>query len=96
MPITQSAKQALRKDRRRAVVNLRRKRDAKKAVDTIKKTPNMANFQRASSQLDKLVKNQLIHKHKAARLKSQLSSLIKTTSSTTSRIRAKSAKKTKK
>jgi ribosomal protein S20 len=79
MPITQSAKQALRKDRRRTVVNLRRKRAAKKALDAIKKTPSKDNFKQAVSQLDKLIKHHLIHKNKAAHLKSQLSQLLSST-----------------
>ena len=96
MPITQSAKQALRKDHRRTIVNLRRKRVAKKTVDIMKKNPNEANFKQASSHLDKLVKNRLIHKNKAARLKSTLSRLIKPAPSSSSRAHTKSAKKTKK
>ncbi len=75
MPVTTSAKQALRKDRRRTVVNLRRKRAAKQAADAQKRTPSPKNLQKAYSLVDKLAKHHLIHPNKAARLKSKLARL---------------------
>jgi ribosomal protein S20 len=75
MPITTSAKQSLRKDRRRTTVNTRRKRRTKRAIDQFKTQPTEKNIQKAISQIDKMVKWQLYSKNKAAHLKSQLSKL---------------------
>lgn len=76
MPITTSAKQALRKDRRRTVTNIRRKRLTKRAMDQFKSKPSQKTFKTASSLIDKMVKWNLFHQNKAARLKSQLSKLL--------------------
>jgi ribosomal protein S20 len=72
MPLTTSAKRALRKDRRRTVVNLRIQRRVKQAVDQAKKDPSAKNLQQAYSVLDRAAKKQVIHKSKAARVKSHL------------------------
>lgn len=76
MPITQSAKQALRKDQRRTLYNLRRKRAVKKAIDQMKEKPSPEALTLAFSKIDKMVKYNLYHKNKASRIKSQLSKLI--------------------
>jgi len=72
MPITKSAKDALRKDRKRTKIN-RPVRDAyKQAVKLMRKEPTAENLKKAYSQLDKAVKGKIIHKIKANRLKSRL------------------------
>ena len=76
MPITSSAKQALRKDIHRTVVNIRRKRRTKQAVDEFKAKPTKKGLQTAVSQIDKMIKWHIIHQNKAAHLKSQLSKLL--------------------
>lgn len=76
MPITTSAKQALRKDRTRTVQNIRRKRRTKQAMDQYKAKPTQKALQTAVSQIDKMVKWNLWHQNKAARLKSQLGKLL--------------------
>lgn len=81
MPITSSATIALRKDRRRAVTNLRRKRSCKRAMDNFKAKLSSKSLQAAVSQIDKMVKWHLFHQNKADRLKSQLSKLLTTASS---------------
>ena len=73
MPIIKSAKKKLRQDKKResdnkridALVNFSLKKAEKKS------TPK--NIQEAFSIIDKAVKKNIIHKNKAARLKSKLS-----------------------
>ena len=72
MPVTRSAKKALRRDRRRAIVNLGIKRKMKTALKKVKERPTKQNLTLAYSVLDRAVKKNVIHKNKAARLKSRL------------------------
>jgi len=81
MPVTKSAIIALRKDKRRRTINIRRKKRAKKAVDAVKNNPSTEKLSYAYRMLDRLVKWHLIHKNKAARLKSKLSRLQRKTPS---------------
>lgn len=76
MPVSKSATIALRKDRRRTIENIRRKRRVKKAIDEFKAGPNSKLLKVAVSQIDKMVKYNLYHQNKADRLKSQLSKLL--------------------
>lgn len=75
MPVTKSAKKALRRDQRRRKINLKIKIPLKKAIKTARKGPTQKTLGKAFSWLDQAVKKHLIHKNKAARLKSRLSSL---------------------
>ena len=45
-------------------------------IDVMKKAPNMENLRKAFSAVDRAVKRHIIHKNKAARVKSQLSKLL--------------------
>ncbi len=76
MPVTPTAKRALRHSRLRAVVNIRRKKAVKKAVDGYKSNPKSQGLSLAVSQIDRALKHHLIPKNKAARMKSQLSGLL--------------------
>ena len=69
MPITKSAKKALKQSRSRRVVNLGRKRALK---ETIKKTTKASDLAHAQSVIDKIAKTGYIKEKKAARLKSRL------------------------
>lgn len=71
-PVTQSAKKALRRDKRRTLVNLRIKKKMKIAIKSARERPTKKNLTLAYSLLDRAVKKNLIHPNKAARLKSQL------------------------
>lgn len=83
MPITKSAAKAMRGSARKRVVNLvtidkykNALKDARKAIaaknkDTISKTVS-----NAFAQLDKAVKKHIIHRNKAARLKSRLAKSV--------------------
>ncbi len=78
MPITKSALKALRQDKRRAAVNQPVRSRVKTALDAVKSQKNGDVLSAAFSAIDKAVKLNLIHKNKAARLKSQASKLIST------------------
>ena len=72
MPVTKQAKKKLRKDRRREKENLKLKSEYKKTIKKTKKSPTPKNLSQANKVLDKAAKKGLIHKNKAARLKSRL------------------------
>jgi small subunit ribosomal protein S20 len=74
MPITKSAKKALRQDRRRAISNRLTRQQLKRAMAQIKKKPpkDLTEIYRL---LDRAAKKGIIHKNKAARLKSRLAKI---------------------
>lgn len=77
MPVIKSAKKKLRKDKKRELVNKALKTLFKKTVKLAEKTPTEANIRKAVKIIDKTAKKNIIHKNKAARLKSKLSKLTK-------------------
>jgi small subunit ribosomal protein S20 len=77
MPVTESAKKALRRDRRRTMVNRRIRRQLKEILKKTRKSPTKKGLTLAASALDRAAKKQVIHKQKAARLKSRLAKLAK-------------------
>ena len=83
MPITQSAKKALRQNIRRRKKNIERKIALKAVIKQYKKLIAEGKKEEAAKQLsqvykklDKAAKVNLIKKNKAARLKSRLSRLL--------------------
>lgn len=76
MPILQNAKKALRSSKRKAEVNQRTKSRTKTAVSAVKALKTPAALSLAFSAIDKAVKSHLVHKNKAARMKSQLSKVV--------------------
>ncbi|MEK7507995.1 MAG: 30S ribosomal protein S20 [Patescibacteria group bacterium] len=83
MPITQSAKKALRQNARRAKMNKTRKESYKKLVKSYRDSIAEKNTAEAAKQLpmvyqalDKAAKNKVIERNKASRLKSRLSQLL--------------------
>lgn len=78
MPILQSAKKALRRDRRRAVINKEIKIKIKEILKSTRKNPNKKNLDLSFKILDRAAKKKVIHQNKASRLKSRLSKLLKT------------------
>lgn len=83
MPITQSAKKALRQSKRKKSYNDRRKRLYRDAVKEFKKAVSAKEFDRAKTllpkvyqTLDKAAKGNTIAKNKASRTKSRLSKLL--------------------
>ena len=72
MPIIKSAKKKMRSDRRKRARNLAVKGALKHVVTVARRTPQGENIKIAQKALDKAVTAHLIHKNKAARLKSRL------------------------
>ncbi|MBN1263579.1 MAG: 30S ribosomal protein S20 [Candidatus Pacebacteria bacterium] len=88
MPITKSALKALRQSRRRTKINLNRRQQAKAVLKTAKNKLDSNSLVQAQKALDRMAKKHLIHKNKAARLKSKLAKL-------TNKINLKNPKKKK-
>jgi small subunit ribosomal protein S20 len=76
MPILANAQKALRQAKRRTLENRPVRSRVKTMVDAMKKTPSLEKLSQAFSAIDKAVKKHLIHKNKAARMKSQLNKLL--------------------
>ncbi|MBI3274310.1 MAG: 30S ribosomal protein S20 [Candidatus Colwellbacteria bacterium] len=83
MPVTQSAKKALRQATRRKAKNLRRKNDYKNSIKELKKLITAGKnseavkfISKVYKTLDKASKTNVIKKNKAARLKSAAAKLI--------------------
>jgi len=77
VPVTKSAAKALRKDRRKTKINKKTRFEYRQAIKEFRKKPSQKGFKQTSSCLDKAAKKGVIHKNKAARLKSRLSKLLK-------------------
>lgn len=82
MPITTSAKKALRQNIRRRERNLKKKKKLKEVIKEYKKASDASQGEavkilpKVYKALDKAAKTKLIKKNKAARLKSRLSKLL--------------------
>lgn len=76
MPLTKSAKKALRMDQSRTLVNRRIKNIMKLAVKAFRVNPASESLSKAYQAIDRAAKKNLIHKKKGGRLKSQLSKLV--------------------
>lgn len=77
MPVTKSAIKTLRKEKRKEKINNDLREDLKESLRKAKKTNSDASIRKAISFVDKSVKKNLMHKNKAARIKSGLSKLLK-------------------
>ncbi len=80
MPIIKSAQKKLRKDVKRTVANRSIKTTLKKALKESTTHPTPENVSLAYKAADKAAKRHLIHKNKAARIKSAISKLLGTKS----------------
>ncbi len=78
MPLIKSAKKKLRKDIKRTERNAKTKISLSKALKNAAKKPTQESVKTAAKLADIAAKNKIIHKNKAARIKSKLSKLIKT------------------
>jgi len=83
MPVTRTAKKALRQNRRRNITNVAGRTELKKAIKTYKKLVEAKKMDEAAAQLpivyqklDKAAKTGLIKKNTASRLKSRLTHRI--------------------
>ena len=84
MPITSSAKKALKSSQQKRVFNVRRKENMNKAVRDIKKLVSTKNLDEAKKlipsaykAIDKAAKMNTITKNAAARKKSRISAFVK-------------------
>ena len=82
MPIIRSAIKKVRKDKGRTTRNKKRADALKILIKKAKASKSVKDIQAVFSALDKAVKVNLIHKNKAARLKSRLSKLLPVKKST--------------
>jgi small subunit ribosomal protein S20 len=78
LPITSSAKKALRKDKRKTVINKTIRKKYRSALKKARKNPTKKNLDLAYSMLDRAAKKNIIHKKKASRLKSRIAKKKKT------------------
>ena len=76
MPITKQAAKKLRRDRTIQIRNARVRRDVREAVKAVRKHPTEKALSLAAKTLDKAAKTHVVHKNKAARLKSRLAKLL--------------------
>lgn len=85
MPVIKSAIKKLRRDKKQEKENNLFRASVEKAVKEATKNPTQKAASAAFSFVDKAVKKNLIHKNKAARIKSKISTLLpkKTTKPTT-------------
>ena len=98
MPVIKSAKKKLKQDKKRTLANKKLKDLMKMAVKTAGKKSSEENISKAFRAIDKAAKANVIHKNKAARMKSALSktSLVKTAKVATPAKKKKLKKTTKK
>ncbi len=77
MPVTKSAKKKLRKDKKRELDNAKSEKTFRSALKKARKSPTEKNIKISVKLIDKAAKKNIIHKNKAARLKSSLSRISK-------------------
>jgi len=78
MPIIKSAKKRVKTAKKATIRNSKTKRTLKTALKAFRKAPSSKGLSAAQSNLDKAAKKGVIHKNKAARLKSQAAAKAKT------------------
>ncbi len=76
MPVTKTAKRALRGSFKKGIVNKLITSRLEIAVRTAKKSKTLEKIKEAVSLADRAAKKNVIHKNKAARVKSQLARLL--------------------
>lgn len=81
MPLLKHAKKKLKQDKKRAIQNKKVKNTYKAVVKKVKVDKNVKSLRVAFKGIDKAVKKNIIHKNKAARMKSSLSKMVGTSKS---------------
>lgn len=76
MPVLKHAKKKLRQDKVRTLRNKKQKEQYKDFIKAAKKNVSAEAVSSAFQSIDKAAKNNILHKNKAARLKSSLSKLL--------------------
>jgi small subunit ribosomal protein S20 len=77
MPITKGAIRKLRADKVKAIGNLKTRKAMKDALARARKKTTPATIKEAFRALDRAAKKGVVHKNKAARLKSRLAGKLK-------------------
>jgi len=77
MPQTHGAIRKLGADKRKAAINAKTREGYKLTVSQLRKKPTTARLREVFKAVDRASKSGVIHKNKAARLKSRLSRLVK-------------------
>jgi len=96
MPVTKTAKRALRSSKRKLSINKLILRNLEVAIRIAKRVKTKEKIMVATSLADRAAKKKVIHKNKAARIKSSLSKLLikgKATAKPKAKKTKKSAKK---
>lgn len=75
MPVIKSAKKKLKQDKKRFLKNSLLRKKLKEILKKAEKNPTQALLIEAVKTTDKAAKNNIIHKNKAAHIKSKLSKL---------------------
>lgn len=76
MPVTKQAKKKLRKDIKREKTNDLLRKELKKTVKNSRSNPTAKKLLQSMKIIDKASKKNIIHKNKAARIKSRLARLL--------------------
>lgn len=76
MPITSSAKKALRRSDRQRATNVQVRSRMKTAMDAFTQSPSAQTLSEAFSRIDRAVKNNLLHRNTAARRKARLNRVL--------------------
>ncbi|MCL5746849.1 MAG: 30S ribosomal protein S20 [Patescibacteria group bacterium] len=88
MPVIKSAIKKLRQDKKREKINKKMRDFLKTAIKKTRKNPSMSSVRDTVSLVDKASKKHILHKNKAARIKSQLAKIVN------SKVKEPSVKKT--
>lgn len=76
MPITKTAKRALRSSKNKTLVNFDIKKKLEIAIRDAKKSKSLKEIKKAISLADRAVKKNVIHKNKSSRIKKSLSKFM--------------------
>lgn len=97
MPVTKTAKRALRSSAKKLSVNKRLEGKLEVSIKEARKSKSAEKIKRAMSLADRAAKKKTIHKNKASRIKSSLSKLLPKTSKKVSKPKkTKTSKQAKK
>ena len=95
MPVTKTAKRALRGSKKKADVNKLTKINLEAAIRVARKSKSLQKILKAVSLADRAAKKKLIHKNKAARIKGALAKLMPKTKSSDKKVPVKATPKKK-
>jgi len=93
MPVTKTATRALRVSAKKKTVNDKLKDRLEITLRVAKKKPSAKTISEAFSAVDRAAKKNLMHKNKAARIKSQISKFSVTKAKPTSKTKKKKTSK---